>query len=106
MKACSDLEHRGDPAVIADRSAGRRGDAGKQLEKRGLPGAVVPDNAEGFALPDFKGNVIQRKEAVVPAARGSSNFSVRIFLSAQACPDGLKIALQRPAADRPQTIFL
>ena len=45
-------------AVKVDRAAVRREQAGDQIEQRGLAGAVGPDDAERFALGDFKLNAI------------------------------------------------
>ncbi len=49
MKAGTDLDERRQPPVDRHTAAGRRGDAGQQLEQRALASAVPPDDADRCA---------------------------------------------------------
>jgi len=69
MKAGPDLDQRREAAVDSHTAAGRRGDAGQELEQRALASAVPPDDADRCATVRIKSDVFQRPETVRVALR-------------------------------------
>ena len=65
VEARAELEQRGDAAVLHDRPRGGPHDPGHALEQRRLARAVVAEEAEGLALVDVDGHVLERPELLV-----------------------------------------
>ena len=59
VEARAKLQQGIDAATDLDRAAGRTDDAADDLKQRGLAGAVLADDAEGFALADFERYILQ-----------------------------------------------
>lgn len=68
VEAGPDLDERGEAAVDRDAAAGRRGDAGQQLQQRALARAVRADDAERGAARHVERHVAQRPERLRVAA--------------------------------------
>src|SRR5436190_11480241 len=62
MKTGAELDERRDATDDANRSARRLGDAGHELQRRALAGAVLPDDPVGRSLWHAEGDVGERRE--------------------------------------------
>ena len=59
-EAGGQLQERGDLAVDDDFAFIRKGNAGNHFKQRGLSGAVIADDTDGFTAVNFKRNVVER----------------------------------------------
>src|SRR5262245_54883748 len=62
MKPGAELDERRDAADDANGSARRLGDAGHELQRRALTGAVLPDDTVGRSFGHAEGDVGERRE--------------------------------------------
>src|SRR5262245_6491205 len=62
MKTGAELDERRDTADHPNRSARRLGDAGHELQRRALAGAVLPDDTVGRSFGHAEGDVAERRE--------------------------------------------
>ena len=76
MEPCSDLEQRSDPTGHIRVAACGLGDAREDLQQRGLACAVVPDQADDFALVDRQRDVAQRPQRRVDTRRRAAHDSL------------------------------
>jgi hypothetical protein len=65
IESGAEFQQRGDAASRFNGSAGRRKRPADDLQQGGLARPVATDDADGFALPDLEGNVVQRTEFTV-----------------------------------------
>ena len=98
VKAGSDLQQRGRPAVELDASLGRQRDARQQLEHRALAGAVPADDPHRLAVMNVEADVLQRPEVgrlgrlVLGVGRGRT--------PAEEAPDGREHRVVEPLGEQ------
>ena len=101
VKAGSDLEQRGRPAVELDASLGRQRDARQQLEHRALAGAVAADDPDRLAVVNVEADVLQRPELRPSRARllGVGDVLDR-RAPAEEVPDGREHRVVQPLGEQ------
>ncbi len=72
VEAGAHLQQRPHPPAYQGAALGRLGDAGKDLQQRGLAGAVAPDDADRLAAPDVERNVLERPDVLPVFSLGSA----------------------------------
>jgi hypothetical protein len=79
VESGADLEQGPDAAVKLDAPFGRLGDAGENLEERGLAGAVAADHADDLARRDLERDVLERPDRLLGASAATkrSRYGVR-----------------------------
>ena len=60
MKAGTDFQQARDAAFDPHPAFGGLGNAAQNFKQRAFAGAVAPDDANDFSLPDFEANVPER----------------------------------------------
>ena len=89
MKTGAYLEQTGNASAGPDAAGGGACDAGKDLEKRGLAGAVLADNAEDFSAFYFQVDVPQCPDVFTASAIEFvffTNLQEGIFFPAYSVP--------------------
>ena len=85
MEAGTDLQQRGDTALIGDAAGGGGGDTAEEFQQGALTSTVLADDADNVALLDREIDVFQRPDIVAMASVGTvvglANLQVGIFLA-------------------------
>ena len=96
-KAGAKRQDRRDPAVDLKLAAGRPGDAGEQLQERGLARAIMANETDALAAGDFEVEVAQHPVLLIEAAEAAKGD----LLQPIGAPGVKLIGLAEPgAADR------
>ena len=106
MKTGSHLQHGGDAAPDIYFTLGGSGDPADDLQERGFPGTVCPDNPDAFPAMNVKIHAVQRPEELAGAAGVCADALIRIVPAAPAGPPGLQILLKRLVIDETESILL
>ena len=104
VKARTNLQHGGNPAVDADFALGRGGDPAQEFQHGALAGAVAADDAQGFSLVNRQVDAVEGHEGPAGQTLIRADHGIGVFLAPDPGPPALQIRRQRTAADLAQLI--
>ena len=106
VEAGADLQHGRHAPTQPDLSAAGSCNAGNELQKRGFPCAIVPDNPDRFTGLNSKAHPIERQKALIFLVLTCADLAVWILFAPQLGYFRLKLRGQSGAANGAETVFL